>query len=84
MRLATLIWIAATAPLFLSACAGNPPATVKPNPFPRPPASLLAPTDKPTLLEDWNALKAEFLRSLSAGTAPSPAPKPAGPGSPGK
>ena len=41
---------------------------VKPNPFPQPPPSLVALTDKPTLLEDWQILKVEFLRSLNAGT----------------
>ena len=81
MRQPFQLLIVATA-LLLSACATNPGATVRPLPFPQPPASLLAPTDKPTLLNDWQDLKKAFSGSLNAETAPSSGPKPAVPGLP--
>ena len=55
--------------LVTSGCASPVPVTCPG--FPMPPPSLVAPTDKPTLLQDWLDLKAEFLRSLKEGIKPS-------------
>ena len=75
MRLPLLTVTLVTA-LSSSGCESLP-STEKPNPFPRPPASLLAPVDRPTLLDDClcgtarelkDGLKARLLEGASTET----------------